>query len=261
MVIMASTGWPCCARLLAGQACGLPAFPVPRGRSGLRGQGRPAGPSRAGRCAAPWRPEGRPRTLSGRRRPAAAQPPPLPGPRSGPAAVTRRPFPPATARNPPGCACRAPNAGGHGCNPRSMPPPRPARPPWWRTAQRPQLELQRRVPRLDDRVVQRRPGPAHRLGDLEPLARGPEAARGVLAALIGVEHHAGHRAAPDGHRHRQRAVGQRRVVTGAEREPDDPARAHVQHESRYSLPSPVTISVPSPYQRRLIPPAANFRFT
>jgi hypothetical protein len=61
-----STGWPCCARLLAGQACGLPAFAVPRGRSGLRGQGRPAGPSPAGRCAAPWRPEGRPRTLSGR---------------------------------------------------------------------------------------------------------------------------------------------------------------------------------------------------
>jgi hypothetical protein len=32
-------------------------------------------------------------------------------------------------------------------------------------------------------------------------------------------------------------------------------------ESRYSFPSPVLISVPSPYQRRLIPAAANFRFT
>jgi hypothetical protein len=66
VVIVASTGWPCCARLVAGQACGLPAFPVPRGRSGLRGQGRPAGPSPPGRCAAPWGPKGRPRTLSGR---------------------------------------------------------------------------------------------------------------------------------------------------------------------------------------------------
>jgi len=39
--------------------------------------------------------------LAGAARPAAAKPPPSPGPRSGPAAVTRRPFPPATARNPP----------------------------------------------------------------------------------------------------------------------------------------------------------------
>ena len=68
VVIMASTGWPCCARLAAGQATGLPAFPVPRGRSGLRGQGRPAGPSPEGRCAAPLRPEERPRTLSGRKK-------------------------------------------------------------------------------------------------------------------------------------------------------------------------------------------------
>jgi hypothetical protein len=32
-------------------------------------------------------------------------------------------------------------------------------------------------------------------------------------------------------------------------------------ESRYSLPSPVAISVPSPYHRRLTPSAANLRFT
>ena len=51
-----------------GQACGLPAFPAPRGRSGLRGQGRPEGPSPEGRCGAPLRPEGRPRTLSGRKK-------------------------------------------------------------------------------------------------------------------------------------------------------------------------------------------------
>jgi len=31
--------------------------------------------------------------------------------------------------------------------------------------------------------------------------------------------------------------------------------------SRCSLPSPVTISVPSPYHRRLMPSAVNFRFT
>ncbi len=49
-----------------GAGSGLPAFPAPRGSSGLRGQGRSAGPSRAARCAAPLRPEGRPRTLSGR---------------------------------------------------------------------------------------------------------------------------------------------------------------------------------------------------
>jgi len=66
VVIMAGTGWPYRTRAWPGQACGLPAFPVPRGRSGLRGQGRPAGPSPEGRCAAPLRPEGRPRTLSGR---------------------------------------------------------------------------------------------------------------------------------------------------------------------------------------------------
>ena len=63
----------------------------------------------------------------------------------------------------------------------------------------------------------------------------------AVYSLIGVEDHAGNGAAPDGHRHRQ--------------------RAHVQHAVQVQLPFPVGISVPSQYQRRLIPSAANFRFT
>jgi hypothetical protein len=47
----------------------------------------------------------------------------------------------------------------------------------------PQLELQGGVPRLDDRVIQRRPGPAHGLGDGKPLAGSPEVGRGVLLRL------------------------------------------------------------------------------
>src|SRR6266704_5229484 len=66
VVIMAGTGLVLVRPRPAGAGCGLPAFPAPRGRSGLRGQGRPAGPSRAARFGAPLRPEGRPRTLSGR---------------------------------------------------------------------------------------------------------------------------------------------------------------------------------------------------
>jgi hypothetical protein len=44
----------------------------------------------------------------------------------------------------------------------------------------------------------------------------------ALAALVGVEHHPGHRPAADRHRHGQRPVGQRRVVMSAERVPEDP---------------------------------------
>jgi hypothetical protein len=95
---------------------------------------------------------GGPVPLAGARSTAAAQPPPFPGPRSGPAAVTRRPFPPATARNPRGCARRARNAGGRGCSPRSTPPPQPALPPWWRTCAVTQLELQGGVPEVAPRV-------------------------------------------------------------------------------------------------------------
>jgi hypothetical protein len=68
VVIMARAGWPCCARVRSGQVSGLPAFPAHRGGRGPRGQGRPAEPSPAGRCAAPWRPGWRPRTLSGHSR-------------------------------------------------------------------------------------------------------------------------------------------------------------------------------------------------
>ena len=59
---LAGGGVPCAGR---GQALGPgPWFLPPRGRRGLRGQGRPAGPSPQ-RCAAALRPEGRPRTLRG----------------------------------------------------------------------------------------------------------------------------------------------------------------------------------------------------
>jgi hypothetical protein len=57
----------------------------------------------------------------------------------------------------------------------------------------------------------------------------------ALAALVAVEYRAGHRAAADSHRHGQRAVSQLCVVMGAEREPDDPARAHVQHRIEVEL--------------------------
>jgi hypothetical protein len=49
------------------------------------------------------------------------------------------------------------------------------------------------------------------------------------AALISVQDHAGHRAAAHRHRHRQRPVSQLGAVMLPEGEPDDPARAHVQH--------------------------------
>jgi hypothetical protein len=55
VVIMVGPGWPSCARARPWQACGLPAFPVPRARSGHCGHGWPAG-----RCVARLRPEGRP---------------------------------------------------------------------------------------------------------------------------------------------------------------------------------------------------------
>jgi hypothetical protein len=64
-----------------------------------------------------------------------------------------------------------------------------------------------------------------------------------------VEDHAGHLAAADGDHHRQRTVGQRRVVMPAEAEPEDPARAHVQHavEVQLSLPGSDlgTVAVPT----------------
>jgi hypothetical protein len=58
----------------AGWSC--PRF-LPEGSQRLGGPGRAEGASRAARCEAPWRPEGRPRILRGLTRAAAAQPPPL----------------------------------------------------------------------------------------------------------------------------------------------------------------------------------------
>jgi hypothetical protein len=52
-----------------------------------------------------------------------------------------------------------------------------------------ELELDRGVPGLDDRVVQRRANPAHRLGDPHPDTGRPEVVRGVLAALVGMHDH------------------------------------------------------------------------
>ena len=99
----------------------------------------------------------------------------------------------------------------------------------------PQLELHGGVPRLDDRVVQRRADPAHRLADAQPLARRPERGRGVLAALIGVHDHPGHVPAAHRHRHDQRGVGQLRVMMLGQGEPEHPAGGRVQHRREVQL--------------------------
>ena len=59
----------------------------------------------------------------------------------------------------------------------------PGRVPGGEVLHRPELELQRRVPRFDDRVVQGRPGPPHRLGDAQPLAGSLERPGGVFTGL------------------------------------------------------------------------------
>ena len=93
-MVMTSAGCPSCVRLLARQPLGLPAFTVPRSVSGLPGLRVACRVSQHPEIGGVW-----PCSL-----PAATQPPPSPGSRSGPAAVTRRPSPPVTARNQPGCA-------------------------------------------------------------------------------------------------------------------------------------------------------------
>jgi hypothetical protein len=113
-------------------ACPLFLLPGAAVVSGVKGG--PQGPSPAGRCGAPLRLERRPRTLSGRKKASGgAAASFFPGPRSGPAALTRRPFPPGTARNPPGCAFPVPSACARGCSPRSTRRSRPAPRPWSRT--------------------------------------------------------------------------------------------------------------------------------
>ena len=101
--------------------------------------------------------------------------------------------------------------------------PRPGLRPGREVLDAAQLELHGRVPRLDHRVIQRRPGPAHRLADGQPLACGPEQPRGVLAALVGVHDDPGYLPASHRHRHGQRAVGQLRVVMLRQGEPQYPA--------------------------------------
>ena len=116
-------------------ACPLSLLPGAAVVSGVKGG--PQGPSPAGRCGAPLRPEGRPRTLSGRKKASGGAAASFSWhPRSGPAALTRRPFPPGTARNPPGCAFPAPSACVRGCSPRSTRRSRPAPRPWSRTCAR-----------------------------------------------------------------------------------------------------------------------------
>jgi hypothetical protein len=76
-----------------------------------------------------------------------------------------------------------------------------------------------------------------------------------------VEHHAGHLAAAHRHRHGQRPIGQLRVVALAEGNPSTRREATSRTETRWSLPSPVRISVPSPNHLRLICWAGKSRLT
>jgi hypothetical protein len=148
-------------RVSTGVGLRLPAFDCPTGSQRLPGQGPAVGRSRQ-RYAAPLRREGRPRTLHdpskwGQRRRSRLR-------------VVR-------ARVAGGwCSCRTGSMGTTapggtpptGCSPRS-PSSRPRRRhrlsglgPGTEVADRQQLELQRRVERLGDGVVQRRSGTAHR---------------------------------------------------------------------------------------------------
>src|SRR4029450_407209 len=116
------------------------------------------------------------------------------------------------------------------------------------------------MPGFDDRIVQRRSGPAHRLLDPDPLAGGAEPVRGVLAALIGVQNDPGDRfaAAADRDRHGQSTVGAFGVVVLRHREPTTIRRDRISSTlSKYSLPSSVVTSVPSPYHFWLIVVAAS----
>jgi hypothetical protein len=67
-------------------------------------------------------------------------------------------------------------------------------------------------------------------------------------------------AAADRHRHRQRPVGQGRVVMLAQDEAEHPAGGHVQHAVQVQPASPVEISVPSPYHLVLTFCAGKSRF-
>src|SRR5918998_2895206 len=64
VVVVLTGGWSCGARVGVGQAGAWPRL-LPEGSQRLGGPGRAEGASRAARCQAPWRPEGRPRILRG----------------------------------------------------------------------------------------------------------------------------------------------------------------------------------------------------
>ena len=88
---------------------------------------------------------------------------------------------------------------------------------------RQQLELQRGVERLRDRVVQRRTGAPHRLAYPGPGTGGGEQISGVLPALIRVEDHPGDVAAAYRDGDLQGGRGQLRVMVSIHGVPDRPA--------------------------------------
>jgi hypothetical protein len=89
-------------------------------------------------------------------------------------------------------------------------------------------------------------GPAHGLADPHPVTCPPEETRGVLAALIGRQDHAGDLAAADRGRHGQRPVGQLRVMMPGQGEPRIRRELTSRTLARYSWPSAVWIPVPAP---------------
>ena len=82
---------------------------------------------------------------------------------------------------------------------------------------------------------QRRADPAHRLDHPEVAAGGGERARGVFAALVGVEDDPGDAAAADGGGHPQRGHRELGVVPVAHREAEQPAGEQVLHRGQIQL--------------------------
>ena len=186
-------------RAPGGAGQGLPVFPA-RGAAVVSGvKAGPAGAAAGRRCAAALRPEGRPRTLARRVPPPGTRQPPEGERRSRLLLVLGR----AAARR--AHAASLPAAASSQATGDIMPQaecrrmvvvvldpggdPGPGGRPGREVLHAPQLELHGRVPRLDHRVIQRRAGPAHRLGDAQPLAGLPEQPRGVLLGFKGSSQH------------------------------------------------------------------------